>query len=76
MVKFRKNNPEKRKPGASNFYGVHQSSRTTQTPPVFIPAPINDLCGPHVSVNRVPPGMGVSLESLQKETGKENPTHA
>lgn len=76
MVKFRKGRSEKRKSGVSNFYGLHQSSRTTQTPPVFIPAPINDLCGPHVSVNRVLPGMCVSLESLQKEDEKEDSAYA
>lgn len=76
MIIFRKGSSEKRKPGASNFYSLHRSSRTTQTPPTSIPAPINDLCGPHVSMNRVTPGLRVSLESLQKETEKENPTHA
>ncbi len=63
------------KMGKGSFYGVHGDTEACITPQVIVPAPPNDLIGPHLLFNPTPEVGKNILEfvNLKKLINKANP---
>lgn len=67
MSAFRKNKVKKHVPSGIHRFGGNSTIKVVAHPMVDIPAPINDLVGPHMEINRTRKGSNISLEELQKQ---------
>lgn len=66
MSAFRKSKVEKHSPSGIHRFEGNSTIKAVDHSMMDIPAPINDLVGPHMLINRVRGGDGVSLDELQK----------